>query len=397
MNISLLPRESARGAFAVPVQNDRRRLRVGLYVISVTRESYLIAKTFALAGIDVVVRIEMPPEHKRWAGAGAVEAEYCSWLLSEPEIYVVDAKDAPVPVDVLLFEVGPLEALFPEELAAWIKAAGGAVAWNINAQEQSLARDVRAELGTLVRFRAALWRASRMIVLAGTPYGRLSALLRPARRQGYFVHPIFLRDPKLRAEMFGVEAGADEERVVRLIFSGNPEPPARRAVLERIKGEIASSADTRVLDHFSDVPANLDASEKRVLWMMRADPRDPNWQKRSDVIPPVQWPGILRRCDFALCPPGFGKKTHRVVEALLQGVIPITDCPEEYAIGLKDGETCIAVRRDRWTDCVSAALIMDRSEIKRMRRAVQQLAREHLHHKGVTADWLHKLGVPALV
>ncbi len=135
------------------------------------------------------------------------------------------------------------------------------------------------------------------------------------------------------------------------------------------------------------------------LWILgkmrpyrKAGGQDPQWYLRCDVVPPAKWPAVMRQCDFAFCSPGHERNTHRVVESLLQGVIPILGCPEEYELGLRGGVNCVVVRNGLWQEVLRRALQLDLHTTARMRSSVLDRARSHLF-LAATRDWLHRIGV----
>lgn len=369
-------------------------MRIGLYFISITRASYLIAKTLALGGCEVWVRFEIPEADMLAGrdGAEAVEREYCSWLYFDEQIHIALDVSAAPPFDALLYEMGPKAPRFPKDLQAWIRKAGRVAAWNVSHQEYNFLTNLRAELGTVMNFLRFLPYTRSIVMSNGSLFGRPTAPFQRVLRQGYFVHPRFLRESALREEMFAGNWLPDRTRPVSLMFSGNPQPESRMQLVEDLRRFIAESSKARIVDHYKDLVLSSSCGETQVLWMSRTDPHDRQWHLRDDVVPPAKWPQIMRLCDFAFCPPGYERKTHRVIESLLQGTIPILDCPNEYDIGLRDGENCIVARKGRWTDALRRALEMSDGDVRTMRLAVFDVARERLHHTGAAKNWLRRLG-----
>ncbi|MFL6212852.1 MAG: hypothetical protein ACJ74J_03060 [Blastocatellia bacterium] len=371
--------------------------RIGLYLLSANRTAYLISKILALGGCHVWVRFEIPLEEllRKSNQLADIEKEYCSWLFSETHVEILDGGDAPPAVDCLLYQVDYSRPRQPEALLAWMAKSGHITAWNTNYAEKDWWQLFSTDLRMAIKFTRFLLRTSRVVVACGRTRLRPTTVLSRGQRQGYFVHPKFLREPELYAEMFAESWSAESPRPVRLIFSGNPVPEERRQLIDRLKGFLSEQPDVQLIDHYEKIAtrAALPSSDKAlVLWMVRANSRDPQWHLRRDVIPPSQWPLVLRMCDFAFCPPGDERKTHRVVEALLQGVIPILDCPEEYDLGLRDGVNCLVVCNGQWDKGVQRALSMPAEEVIRLRRAIQELAQTELYPTGAARRWLCRLG-----
>lgn len=370
--------------------------RIGLYFISVNRNAYLIAKTLALGGCSVHVRCELSEDELKGACASgySAEREYCSWLYSEEGIRIVGERAVAPPVDTLLYEIGHTRPKAPADLTTWMQKAGRVIAWNTTEHELSFRKNLRAEIGTTVKFLRLLFHTRNVIVGNGRTILRPTAFGRRSIRQGYFVHPKFLREPPLYEEMFLREWRVEEPRPVRIVFSGNAEPKSRTLLLQTAADFLKKRPDVNFLNHYEQL-LQLDRSPtgKTILWMMRAAVQDPKWYLRNDVVPPARWPGVLRQSDFAFCPPGFEKKTHRVIESMLQGVIPILDCPDEYDVGLRDGKSCVVVRHGRWHEAVRRALDYSLDDVIRMRCEVTEIARLHLVPSSGARDWLRRLGL----
>jgi hypothetical protein len=377
--------------------------RVGLYFLSANRLSYLIAKTLALGGCRVWVRFEVSLSEllAKPNESGCIEREYCSWLFSDRHIEILENGCEAPEVDCLLYQVEHTRPRYPKELLAWMEKARWVTAWNTNYAEKIWWQFLIADLVRAVRSAEFLRRTRRVVMACGRTGLRPTALFSRTYRQGYFVHPKFLHEPELYAEMFDAGWSAESQRPVRLIFSGNPVPEARRQLIAELKSCLIKRSRVHLIDHYEKLQMMTTQSPNEneaalVLWMVRADPQDPQWSLRRDVIPPAQWPSMLRMCDFAFCPPGDERKTHRVVEALLQGVIPILDCPEEYDLGLRDGINCLVVRNRKWAKVLHRALDMRTEEIIRLRKAVQELALAELHPVGTARRWLQRLGLDSV-
>jgi hypothetical protein len=87
---------------------------------------------------------------------------------------------------------------------------------------------------------------------------------------------------------------------------------------------------------------------------------------------------VLTDMDFCISPPGWGWYTHRTVEALVRGSIPILAEPDVYNLDLRDGENCIVVRNGDWRGGTRRALDMRESEVVRMRTCVLALRENSL-------------------
>jgi hypothetical protein len=374
--------------------------RIGLYFVSSNRNSYLIARTLSMTGSQIFVRLEKSFEDLMGDpdSPNIAERRYCSWLYSEPRIKVVTNDDSPPQVDVLLFEISSLRPRFRQGLAAWQKQATRVIAWNSNDHESSPWGNLRGELACVKHYWEFMPRVKSVIMGAGRLNLRPTAMVCRAVRQGYFAHPIFFREQPLFREMFEGDCAWQNSRAVRLVFSGNPEPASRRQLIDDVFRSVQGFPGVTLLRHYQEMAERQQTNGGPLaLWMVRGDSSDPKWYSRQDVVPPAKWPGVLRQCDFVFCPPGYEKKTHRVIESLLQGVIPILDCPEEYEIGLVDGENCLKVSAGRWKETVEHALGMTSGQVIKMRAAVMEIRNAYLLPEAAGRNWLAKLEVPEMV
>src|SRR5262249_29168094 len=191
---------------APPMLNSRPTAAaptVGLYFISGARKSYNIAKTLSLAGCKVLVRVEPSqveltdrnhPNH--------VDRHYCALLYSDEKIELIaDASKAP-PVDALLHELCLTPSRHSTELRAWTRQTARAAAWHSSWHEMSAWANLRSELSIVSKFFEFLPRTRTVVMHNGRRIFRPTALFSRSFRQGAFVHPLFLFDPELRAEMF---------------------------------------------------------------------------------------------------------------------------------------------------------------------------------------------------
>ena len=83
---------------------------------------------------------------------------------------------------------------------------------------------------------------------------------------------------------------------------------------------------------------------------------------------------------FTLCPPGYSLITHRLVESLLRGSIPILNENELdiYNLGLEDGVNCISASPENWQETIKRCFNMSEDEIVAIRKNIQKLVTEQL-------------------
>jgi hypothetical protein len=113
-------------------------------------------------------------------------------------------------------------------------------------------------------------------------------------------------------------------------------------------------------------------------------------------VAPREFVRLLTDSDFTLCPRGYSLVTHRPVEALLRGSIPVL-AEEEidlYGIGLVDGENCIGVPAGRWAETVARLTEADEDDILRMRSRAFAMFEHRLAYDALARRMRHRVGVP---
>jgi hypothetical protein len=364
---------------------------VGLYFVSGNRLSYSIAKTLSLGGCRTVVRCEVSqPELADETHPGFSDRQYSLSLYSDSDIEVVPNVSQSPPLDALLFGVCRTRPRYPAELRALMRQTRKVAAWNTAAHEYKYTTNLRSELSVLSEYWSFLVRSRTVVMGMGRVHARPTGLFGRAKPQGYFVHPSFLLSPALRHQMFESAWQPDAFRAIRLIFSGSATGlPVRESILKQILERIQPQSNIRLFyEHDASIrfPADAQTNERLVMWL----PTSPELPNRIDL---QQWPAMLRDCDFCLCPPGAERKTHRVIESLLQGAIPILDCPDDYDIGLIDGVNCLVALHGDWSGAVQRALACERTKIVLMRRAIADLVHRHLNEQAMARRWLNVMGV----
>ena len=204
----------------------------------------------------------------------------------------------------------------------------------------------------------------------------LFALARVRRvHVGFDVHSKFLQSDALFRKIHATDWSVDEPRRLRLNFVGSRDPARRGEALERADRGWQSAGER---------------DDRRVLWKVYSD-------DQPGALPESEFVDILSDSDFTLAPPGHSLITHRPVEAMLRGSIPILNAREApiYELGLRDGENCLLVRNDDWAAAVHRALAMEPAEVRRMRTHILSARRTRLDYPVLAAAICRRLGAPA--
>ena len=185
-----------------------------------------------------------------------------------------------------------------------------------------------------------------------------------------FPHPQILWDEKLRKQIYSPIYDIDQERLFKFHFIGNYNPPERKLVLEYVKQQLNQISKINIADKYpTDTIVN---NHVNVLFVEYGD---------SGIrgVSPKMYVESLSRSDFCISPMGWGDNwTHRTVEALLRGTIPILEDPDRYNIGLKDMKNCIVVRKKNWGEAIERAYDLNAESLLKMRYDIQKIIEYHL-------------------
>lgn len=206
----------------------------------------------------------------------------------------------------------------------------------------------------------------------------LFALLGKSRvNVGFDVHSKFLHDDALYRQIHSKDWDVSTPRALRLNFVGSRDPVRRGEAVDKVARFLATS------DGAAD-------QSGRVMWKAYSD-------DKPEALPESEFVEILTRSDFTLAPPGYSLVTHRPIEAMLRGSIPILNEREApiYEIGLRDGENCLLVRNNDWAKAVGRALGAPQAEIERMRKNILEVRNARLDYPILSAAICRRLGATA--
>lgn len=223
-----------------------------------------------------------------------------------------------------------------------------------------------------------LRRIDRVLYKDGFHRRDLFGLFRPRQAVGFDAHSHFLHG---RAEFEAIHArnwAADRQRPYLANFLGSRDPASRTAILDVVRDLfISPGGEARSPRH-----------GKRMFWHEYTD-ADPTG------LPPAEFVEMLTCSDFTLCPRGYSLVTHRPIEALLRGSIPVLDAGELdlYGIDLVDGENCIAVVPGRWPETIDRLARMPEDEIVRMRANALALRDVALEYRQLARGICARIGL----
>lgn len=198
-------------------------------------------------------------------------------------------------------------------------------------------------------------------------------LLRSRRVVGFDAHSKFLQDAVLFDAIHARDWRSDTARPLRANFLGSRDPAVRSRILDSVE------------PYFREIGAG-----PRLAWHAYSD-------AQPAALGPEDFLRVLSESDFTLAPPGYSRVTHRPVEALLRGSIPVLNADELdlYDLGLADGVNCIAVPSGGWPAAMERLLGMDAATITGMRRNIEAMLDTRVAYPALARDMSRRLGLDA--
>ena len=200
----------------------------------------------------------------------------------------------------------------------------------------------------------------------------------PRASVGFDVHSQFLEDPEAYRQIHAADWEAGTRRPILANFLGSRDPRPRKILLDKVRPLM--------------FPEGENESQARVgktwFWHEYSDAAPGGLQRREFV-------DILTTSDFTLCPLGYSLLTHRPMEALLRGSIPVLDTHELdlYTIDLQDMKNCIAAPGGDWTGTIERLLSLDEERIAEMREYIGSMRDSLLDYPVWSAQMRARLGV----
>jgi len=375
-----------------------REPSVLFYVLQAERLLYPLAKTLALGGIKVTVLFQKGEQRqleKRLAG-GSADAQYGSWLIDDPDIQFVSENEVNN-VDAIVYNFTHESPQDSDFIGGLLKSASVVIGFDGSSGRPAGIHNVKPDLGTIWKFKQFLPATRSILTRRADNRGRLLKMAAPLEPLGFFPHPIFFKSESLRNAIFANDWEPEQPRTLKIMFSGGTQPEIERGrPISNVREHLRAMKDIRMFASFQEYQSKQEAVKaphKCILWLP-VDGMGPIGEVfEENGVPLEKWTSTLSASDFTFCPPGHAPKTHRVIESLLRGSIPILDCPEEYAIGLKDGETCIAVNNNNWVEAVERALALTEIDLIAIRHNIFECRRKFLTLDASCKRLTHNLGL----
>ena len=214
-----------------------------------------------------------------------------------------------------------------------------------------------------------LRRVSRVLYKDGYHPRDLYRFLRPRSIIGFDVHSRFLHDPGAFRAIHARNWKVEDTRPCLVNFLGSLDPRRRAMAVERAHQPLAQ-------DHVHEA---LAARGKEIFWHAYTD-------EAPAALGQQEYLDVLTRSDFTVSPPGYSLVTHRPLEAMLRGSIPVLNDDEReiYGIGLEDGVNCVAVHEGRWDEAMERLLAFPEERIREMRGRIARMYQTHLEYNAAS-------------
>ena len=283
-------------------------------------------------------------------------------LAANPRVEVVDLGDPVLDSSLVVYGL-PRSTPQPPALAAWLaRAEASAIfpAGNHYGSRLDWLRELKHSFPHFLHARfLILERQSRPLDFRFGCWRRVSYA--PS------VHPNYLSNPQGAELMFSPPP--EGPRRFRISFVGNRQPAERSARLDACLAALrAHPALSITADPRSESPGS-----RQALWI------EYDLAAGTRGLDAPDYCSALADSDFCLSPPGWGLNwTHRTIEAMVRGAIPVIDDPESYCLPLVDGVNCVIVRDGNWARAVEQCLAFSPDDVAAMRAGVLRLREEWL-------------------
>lgn len=237
---------------------------------------------------------------------------------------------------------------------------------------------IRKQWHEILWYGRKLLQVDRVVYKDGFYPMDLFGLFLRRRVIGFDVHSKFLHDPDAYQQIHSIDWNTDEQRPLLANFLGCRDPQRRASIVDSV----------RQLFFNDDGKTPSVVSGKKMFWHEYSD-------AQPSALGLTEYLDILSQSDFTLCPPGYSLVTHRPLEAMLRGSIPVINSNELdlYDIGLEDGVNCIIADPGQWPSTIERLFQMGESEIVAMRQNIFSMIPDQLDYQTSSRQMRIRLGL----
>lgn len=334
--------------------------------------TYTVAKALTQGGHHVCVWVVQPDQDY-----GLSEGIYRA-LRDTARVDFIGRDEARLPaeIDRLVIQTHPRPMESTRDAALLARRSKAITLISAGDRNRPLRTAIELQWLELRRLWRRLGAVDRILFKDGYHTSDLLGLLKPRSILGFDAHSQFLHDEKLFALMHAQDWDPGARRPTLVNFMGCRDPEVRTRVLDSV----------RALFH----PGERESSRfAKQTW----------WHEYSNASPigldPAEFVRILSLSDFTLCPRGYSLVTHRPVEALLRGSIPVLSSAEIdlYGFPLRHGENCIAVKEHGWAQSILQLESWPEHDLIRMRNNIRAMFDPYLAYDATARQMRARLGV----
>ena len=336
--------------------------------------TYTVAKAMSFGGHDVFVWVvDDEQDHNLAVG---IQMR----LRDTPRVRIVARDETKLPsvVDRLIVQMFPRPMESIQRISPLAKRARRIALITAGDRSRSWRRAMKLQLVEARKFAPYAGKIDRVLYKDGFYPRDLLGYFKSRSAVGFDVHSQFLHDEELCQAIHARDWHPDARRPILANFLGCRDPDTRQRVLDRVRPFFSSA-----------ITGSRSVATAKLMY----------WHEYPDAAPvgldPREFLDVLSRSDFTLCPIGYSLVTHRPIEALLRGSIPVisADDLDLYGIELKDGTNCIAVSDGDWPAAIQRLARIAESEIVGMRSNIYSMFDDHLNYEALSKRMRARFGV----
>lgn len=338
--------------------------KIGLYSEKIRSKTYTVAQAISTKDYEIYL---ITPEK-----GNAVDAQHLLYLnkINKIKNIKVISNQKTIKIDYLYIELS--NVYLSPKIINFMRSAD-----HVNVlyyrRKQFYIKDLFNDLKQLVKNYQILLRTESIGYIDGLYDFDLFSFFSRKYIIGFDVHSEFLAYKKLKSLMFAFEWMPQVSRKFKINYMGNINPQTRAQIIKKIKSFLDES--------------NL---KFKVLWIDYG-----NRISETRGVPPEKYIEYLSESDFTLCPPGYERVTHRVIEALVRGSIPVINEDELYLydMNLQNEVNCIAVKNGDWIAAIQKILSIKDNQLIQMRYNILAMKEKYLLPEVAAKRLRQKMGL----
>ena len=336
--------------------------------------TYTIVKALSHGGYDVLLQV-VAQEH-----VCDLDSNLLKMLGSIPSVTlsITDLSETPEGIELLIIQGHPRLLEHHSTLETLSRQAGRITIITVGDRKSPYRQAIIKQWREILWFGRRLLQADRVVYKEGYYPFDLYRLRKPRYVTGCDVHSKFLHDPDAYRRIHSIDWDPGGKRPILANFLGCRDPKRREYIVEDVRPQFFDS----------DGQTPREVAGKTMYWHEYSD-------ARPSALGLTEYLDILSQSDFTLCPPGYSLITHRPLEAMLRGSIPVLNSNELdlYDIDLEDGLNCIVADPENWPSAIDRLIHMDENRIISMRENIYSMIPENLDYSSSSRQMRIRLGV----